>query len=160
MLTASDLLAGSQLVFKIKIPDKILKPLTEAGLDENSEQVQTVRLKPLTVKDLQRIARAAKESDDLLAAFMVQKSLVEPEMTIRQVLSMHVGLMQYLLQKVNQISGIETTADQISSSLEAPLSKAAFILAREFGWTPQEINELTFGQILLHLQMLQEKIAS
>ncbi len=160
MLNATDLLAGSHLVFKIKIPDEILKPLTEAGLDENSEQAQTVRLKPLTVKDLQRIARAAKESDDLLAVFMVQKSLVEPEMTIQQVLSMHVGLMQYLLQKVNQISGIETTTDQISLSLEAPLSKAAFILAREFGWTPQEINELTFGQILLHLEMLQEKTAS
>jgi len=29
--------------------------------------------------------------------------------------------------------------------------------ADRFGWTPQQINELTLGQILLHLQMLNEK---
>ena len=30
-------------------------------------------------------------------------------------------------------------------------------LARAFGWTPQQIGELTLGQILLHLQMLREE---
>ncbi len=159
MLTAGDLLAGSQLTFEIKVPDEILKPLSGDDSEGNIKESQTLRLKPLTVKDLQLISRAAKESDNLLSAFMVQKSLVEPEMTIQQVLSMHVGLMQYILQQVNQISGIEISREQVASSLGEPLAKAAFILAKEFGWTPQEVNELTLGQILLHLQMLQEKTA-
>jgi hypothetical protein len=68
-----------------------------------------------------------------------------------------VGLVQFLLNEVNRISGITATAEQLSATTEAPLAKAAFILAREFGWTPQEVNELTLGQVLLHLQMLREK---
>jgi hypothetical protein len=58
---------------------------------------------------------------------------------------------------VNQISGITTTPHQISTAAADPLVKAAFVLAREFGWTPQQINELTLSQMLLHLQLLKEK---
>ena len=66
----------------------------------------TVRLRPLTVGDLQTIARAAKESDSLMATLMVQRALVEPELTIAQVSSLHVGLVQFLLERVNEVSGI------------------------------------------------------
>ena len=117
----------------------------------------TVRLRPLTVRDLQLISRAAKESDSLTATLMVQRALVEPEMSVAQVAALHVGLVQFLLQHVNQISGITTTAEQTEEAMQAPLAKAAFILAREFGWTPQQVSELTLGQVLLHLQMLREK---
>ena len=41
-------------------------------------------------------------------------------------------------------------------AIDAPLAKAAFVLAQEFGWTPREVGELTLGQMLLHLQMLAE----
>jgi hypothetical protein len=37
------------------------------------------------------------------------------------------------------------------------LVRAAFILAREFGWTPEQVGELTLGQIMLHLQLLKEQ---
>jgi len=35
---------------------------------------------------------------------MVQSALVEPELTVQQVGAMHVGLVQFLLEKVNEIS--------------------------------------------------------
>jgi len=38
--------------------------------------------------------------------------------------------------------------------VRAPLARACFILAREFGWTPAECSELTVGQVLLYLEMI------
>ncbi len=154
MLSAQELLAGSQLSFEVAIPHEVLHPGTEPA---DEPPTTTVRLRPLTVQDLQLICRAAKESDTLVAALAVQRSLVEPKMSVPEVSTLHVGLLQFLLQQVNQISGISTTTQQISTAAADPLVKAAFILAREFGWTPQQINELTLSQVLLHLQLLKEK---
>ncbi len=154
MLTAQELLAGSQLSFEVAIPREVLHPGKEPA-DEPT--TTTVRLRPLTVQDLQLICRAAKESDTLMAALAVQRSLVEPKMSVPEVSTLHVGLLQFLLQQVNEISGISTTTQQIVTAAADPLVKAAFILAREFGWTPQQINELTLSQVLLHLQLLKEK---
>ncbi|MBV1878722.1 MAG: hypothetical protein KUG79_13860 [Pseudomonadales bacterium] len=163
MLTADELLAGGELTFDIDIPPLILDPagasssgITASGI--NSSVVPgKVKLRPLTVKVLQRISRAAKQSDNLTATLMVQASLVEPPMTVIQVGAMHVGLVEYLLHQVNKISGISTNEDALNNAAEDPLAKAAFILAKEFGWTPQDINDLTLGQVVLHLQMLKNK---
>ena len=65
--------------------------------------------------------------------------------------------MQYLLYQVNRISAISATADELVHAAEAPLARAAFVLAQEFGWTPQQVGELTLGQVLLHLQLLREQ---
>ncbi len=153
MLTADELLAGSELTYQVELPGQVLAP---GGKVDEADGPQTVRLRPLTVSDLQTITRAAKESDHLIAALMVQKSLVEPAISVAEAAAMHVGLMQYLLQEVNRISGIVTEADGYAASLEAPMAKAAFLLAKEFGWTPQQVNDLTLGQIMLHLHMMQE----
>jgi hypothetical protein len=154
MLSPEELLAGSSLTFEVEVPTEILHPTNGAGEEAISH---TVRLRPLTVGDLQLVTRAAKENDSLLAALMVQRALVEPEVSVAQVSAMHVGLLQFLLREVNRLSGIETSADDLSAAAEAPISKAAFVLAEKFGWTPQEVNELTLGQLLLHLQMLGER---
>ncbi len=151
MLTAEELLAGSGLTFTVDLPETVLAPGTPGG---NGNGAHSVRLKPLTVADLQTISRAAKENDQLIAALMVQRSLVEPAVTVAEAMTMPVGLMQFLLQEVNRISGITTDEDELANALEAPMAKAAFLLAKEFGWTPQQVNELTLGQIMLHLQMM------
>ncbi len=153
MLSAEELLAGGGLTFEIEVPPGVLLPAEGVGNGAPS----AVRLRPLTVRDLQLVSRAAKESDSLTATLMVQRALVEPEMSVAQASAMHVGLLQFLLEQVNRISGIATTPEQLSSAVEAPLAKAAFVLAQEFGWTPQQVNELTLGQVLLHLQMLNER---
>lgn len=155
MLSGEELLAGGTLDFEVEIPADILHP---AGQQQDDTYAgNTVRLRPLTVHDLQLISRAAKESDSLMATLMVQRALVEPQMSVAQVSAMHIGLVQYLLQHVNEISGITASQKQINEAADAPLIKAAFVLAKEFGWTPQQVNELTLGQVLLNLQMLRGK---
>jgi hypothetical protein len=88
---------------------------------------------------------------------MVQRALVEPELTIAEVTTMHVGLLQFLLERVNEVSGVTVNAAEVAQAVDAPLAKATFVLAEEFGWTPQEVGELTLGQVLLHLKMLGER---
>lgn len=156
-LSAEELLAGSSLTYEIEIPTQILYPTESvANGSAKSGEARKVRLRPLNVRDLQLVARAAKENDSLVATLMVQRALVEPEMGILQVSTMHAGLVQYLLEQVNRISGITTSAESLSAATDAPLTKAAFVLAKAFGWTPQQVSELTLGQVLLHLRMLQE----
>ena len=152
-LSAEDLLAGSGVTFEVEVPLHVLRP----GNGSSAELPMTVRLRPLTVADLQTIVRAAKESDSLTATLMVQRALVDPELTIAQVTTMHVGLLQFLLERVNELSGVSASAAEIAQAVDAPLAKATFVLAEEFGWTPQEVGELTLGQVLLHLKMLGER---
>jgi hypothetical protein len=161
MLSAEDLLAGSQLTFVVAVPRALLRPSAnghsgDAAPDEATGDL-TVRLRPLTVGDMQMIARAAKEKDNLVATLMVQQALVEPKLSVAQVAAMHAGLVQFLLDQVNHISGINLPAQELDQAVEAPLARAAFLLAQAFGWTPQEISGLTLGQVLLHLQMLHEQ---
>lgn len=157
LLSAEELLAGSRLTFEVKVPKGILEPGSENGREDSDV---SVRLRPLTVHDLQLISRAARENDTLVATLVVQRALVEPQMSVAEVSTLHVGLMQFLLQQVNRISGITTTSEHLAAARQDPLVKAAFILAKEFGWTPQEVNDLTLGQVLLHLQMLEERARS
>jgi hypothetical protein len=159
MLTAEELLAGSQLTFEVEVPVEVLRPSLDGFEPEHPETRRTVRLRPLTLSDLQTITRAAKESDSLIAALMVQQALVEPALNLAEVVAMHAGLVQFLLAQVNTISGISIQSQDLKSASDAPLARAAFILAREYGWTPQEVNDLTLGQVLLHLQMLEEQTA-
>ena len=154
MLTVDELLAGGSLTYTVAVPETVLNPQSNGQGALGSDR--TVQLQPLTVQDLQVIARAAKENDSLTATLMVQRALVEPALSVAQVAALHVGLVQFLLDQVNQISGITTSAEQLSTAMEAPLTRAAFVLAKSFGWTPQQVSELTLGQILLHLQMLKE----
>lgn len=149
MLTAEELLAGGALTFDVTVPSAVL---SAAGMSSGQ-----VRLKPLTVRDLQLITRAAKDNDALTSALMVQTALIEPRVSLPQVNAMHVGLLEFLLDQVNRISGIAVDAGDMRAATEDPLVRAAFILAREFGWTPEQVGELTLGQIMLHLQMLKEQ---
>ena len=144
---------AAPLTYEAEVPPAILHP----GNGAEPAVAGTVRLRPLTVRDLQTITRAAKDSDSLVATLMVQQALVEPELTVAQVSSMHVGLVQFLLGQVNEVSGISTTAEQLEEAVDAPLSKATYLLAERFGWTPQEVGELTLGQVLLNLKLLSER---
>jgi hypothetical protein len=150
MLTAEELLAGSALTYDVEVPPALL---SAAGPRPPGK----VRMRPLTVRDLQLIVRAAKDKDALTSALMVQTSLVEPRLTLPQVNSLPVGLLQFLLEETNRISGMTNDASQVAAAAEEPMVRAAFLLAQEFGWTPEQVGELTLGQILLHLQLLREQ---
>ncbi len=149
-LTAEDLLAGSALRHTVAIPPELLHP---NGREQPVDAQATVVLRPLTVRDLQLIVKAARQDDLLTSALMVQRALVEPELTQAQLASLPAGLLRYLADQVNRISGIGLTAETAERLVQAPLARACFILAREFGWTPQQVSEMTIGQILLYLEM-------
>lgn len=147
MLNAEDLLSGSAVVTEVEIPQALLGPDTTSD--------RRVRLKPLSVQDLRLISRATRENDNLTAALMVQRALVEPELTLQQINVLSAGLLQFLLSQVNRVSGIGISNAELSAAGREPLAQASLALAREYGWTPQQIGELTLGQMMLHLQAAQ-----
>lgn len=157
MLSAEELLAGSTLTYEVTVPPAVLSPTgapDDAGADA---ALATVRIRPLTVADLQLVTRAARETDALMATLMVQRALIEPALTVPQVAALHVGMLEFLLAEVMRVSGMGVTEPELRTAVEAPLARAAHVLAREFGWTPPQVSELTLGQILVHLQMLDQQ---
>jgi hypothetical protein len=147
-LTADDLLLGGAETHTISVPAAILHPT--GGGDGDG----TVVLRPLRLVELQRIHKAAQDQEALTSVLMVQQALVEPKLSIDQVSRMHAGLVQFLLREVNRLSGLDLGADEIEALVKAPLARACFVLAREFGWTPDECANLTMGQIMLYVAMM------
>jgi hypothetical protein len=146
-LTSEQLLAGSALTHEVTVPATLLK----AAGDSVSEA--QVVLRPLTVQDLQRIGKASRQDEELSAGLMIQQALVEPALKLDQVSQLPAGLARFLVEQINAISGINTPQDQLAELVQAPLAKACFILAREFGWSPEDVSGMTIGQILLYLEM-------
>ena len=79
MLAPEELLAGGSLRYTIEVPLQVLHPARDDRRAEDAAPAGgTVVLRPLTVRDLQIVARAAKDGDTLTATLMVQRALVEP----------------------------------------------------------------------------------
>jgi hypothetical protein len=148
-LSCEELLAGCSLTHDIEIPRDLLRP-NGGGADVKDTKVV---LRPLNVLDLQRIAKAARDDESLSATLMIQQSLVEPSLDVEQILKLPAGIARFLVERINALSGISTPRDSIQEHVQAPLAKACFILAREFGWTPEQVSGMTIGQILLYLEM-------
>lgn len=146
-LTAEELLAGSALTHEVRIPSEL------TGKNGDGPPGAEVVLRPLTVRDLQRIGKAARDDDDLSASLMIQQALVEPALKPDQVSQLPAGLARFLVERINSISGISTPRDALAELVQAPLAKACFVLGKEFGWTPEQVSGMTIGQILLYLEM-------
>lgn len=148
-LTSEELLAGCALTHEVDIPLDLLH------LNGSTSVVadRRVTLRPLNVLDLQRIAKAAREDESLSATLMIQEALVEPSLAAEQIFKLSAGLAKFLVERINSISGISTPRDALQEHVQAPLAKACFVLAREFGWTPEQVSGMTIGQILLYLEM-------
>ena len=149
-LTAEELLAGASATHTVPIPAALLN----ANGDSNGDIAGEVVLRPLTVRDVQRVTAAAKEQQVLTSVLMVQQALVNPKLTTEQVGALSAGLVQFLLGKVNAVSGLSLEGDDLEKAIRAPLTRACFVLAREFGWTPDQCAGLTVGQVLLYVEML------
>jgi len=150
-LSAEELLAGASETFTVPLPASVVRP---GPGDPPPGTAGEVVLRPLQVRDVERVTRAAKEQRVLTSVLMVQQALVTPKMTVEQVGSLSAGLVQYLLRRVNQISGLDLSDEDLDKAVKAPLARACFVLSRDFGWTPAECSELTVGQVLLYLEML------
>lgn len=143
-LAAEDLLAGAQAMHRIEVPQALL----------GSAAAGFVVLRPLTAGAVQRVAQAARDERVLAGVLMVQQALVEPSLNVAQVSALSAGLLQFLLDQVNRLSGLTVSEDDLERAVKAPLTRACFVLGREFGWTPADCSSLTVGQILLYLEML------
>lgn len=152
-ITPEELLAGKDVAFDVEVPPAILRP-TPSGRAETGPSGGQIRLRPLTVKDVQLIAKAAKDDEVLTSVLMIQRALVEPSLTQNQIAEMHSGLVAFLVDCINHISGLSTTEDELKDMTDSPIVRAFFVLAKEFNWTPQQVREMTVGQIVGYLELL------
>ncbi len=146
VLSAGDLLAGSGLVHEVEVPAHVLDP---AG-DARDQVAGTVLLRPLSLAVLATISKAARDDAGLVPVLMVKESVVSPELGFDQVRRMHVGLVRFLLDRVTTISGL-AAADDAEEAARAALGATHLLLAKHFGWTPEQVSALTPGQVAVYL---------
>jgi hypothetical protein len=147
-LTAADLLLGSQALHEVTIPAAILTPGDDAASEAPPARVC---LRPLSVGMLTLISRAARDDASLVPLLMIKEALREPTLTLEQIRQMHVGLVYYLVSQINRISGLDTNGAALHEAVEAPLGRTHILLARHFGWTPEQVSHLTPGQVAVYL---------
>ncbi len=154
-MTPEELMAGGKTSYEIEIPGEILQPMPN-GEHAPEQDGNKIKLRPLTVRDVQLIAKAAKDDEVLTSVLMIHKSVIEPQLKQKEVAEMHSGLVGFLVDRMNKISGLSTTEDEMQEIAGSPIVQAFFVLAKEFNWTPEQVREMTVGQILGYLEMLNQ----
>lgn len=147
-LAAEDLLAGSQAIHKVFVPKAILSP----GLDlQDGAQAGYVQLRPLNVATLALISRAARDEPSLVPLLTIKEALVEPVVTLNQLKQFHIGLVHYLVSRINRISGLDASGEALTDVVESAYGRTHLLLAKHFGWTPEQVAQLTPGQVAVYL---------
>jgi len=154
--TPQDLLAGSSLVHEVAIPHAVLTPGQSPDGDA-SECV--VSLRPLTVGTLALISRAGRDEPSLVPLLMIKEALVEPTLTLDRIRDMHIGLVHFLVGRINVISGLTADGEIIDDATRAPVGSMHLLLARHFGWTPEQVAQLTPGQVAVYLAGIERVLA-
>jgi hypothetical protein len=154
--TAADLLAGSSTVHDVTIPHAVLRPGEPPAADAGEV---VVALRPLTVGRLALISRAARDDASLVPLLMVKESLVDPALTLDRIREMHIGLVHHLVSRINRISGLTAEGELIDETLESPTGSMHVLLARHFGWTPEQVAQLTPGQVAVYLAGIERVLA-
>lgn len=163
VLTAEELLVGGDATHRVEVPRHLIAtgddhsgaPPSDDGSPEPADAGSHVVLRPLLLADVVRLQRATADDDQLAGVLMVHQALVEPALSIEQVQRLPAGLVEFLLAETNRVSGLSMTADDLRSLVHDPVAKACVVLAREFGWTPDTCADLTVGQLLLYLEMIE-----
>jgi hypothetical protein len=148
LLTAADLLVGSQAQHEVTIPPAVLTPACD---EESQAPPARVRLRPLSVGMLMLVSRAARDDASLVPLLMIKEALLEPTLTLDQIRQMHVGLVYFLVSQINRISGLDANGATLQEAVDAPLGRTHILLARHFGWTPEQVSHLTPGQVAVYL---------
>jgi hypothetical protein len=151
LLSAEELLAGADATYDVELPEALLPP---DGRASGQGGRRTVRLRPLTLHDVQLIAKAARGNEVLTSVLMIQRALIEPALPERDIGKMRSGVVRFLVDRINQVSGLTSDTDTQRDLAESPLMQAFVVLAREFGWTPEQVRSLTVGQVLGYLEGL------
>ena len=147
LLTADDLLVGSKALHEVEIPAAVLTPTAEIGALRSG----CVRMRPLNIAVLMLISRAARDDASLIPLLMIKEAVAEPALTLDQIRQMHVGLVHFLVSQINRISGLDATGATLDEAADSPLGRTHILLARHFGWTPEQVSQLTPGQVAVYL---------
>src|SRR5829696_2396141 len=153
-LTAQDLLAGSGLIHDVRVPREILTPGAQPLEEAAGEGI--VQMRPLNVTVLTLISRASREDPGLIPLLMIKEALVEPVLALDQIRQMHVGLVSFLVGKINSISGLAADGGALDETADSPLGQTHLLLAKHFGWTPEQVSQLTPGQVAVYLAGVQK----
>ncbi len=103
LLTAEDLLAGASATYDIAIPPHILRP---GARESDSAEATVVQLRPITIGSMQLILKAAREDPGQIPLLMIKESLETPQMSLVQISKMHLGLVEFLISHIREISGL------------------------------------------------------
>ena len=152
-LTAQELLAGSALVHRVRVPGALLRPGDADAADGH------VSLRPLSVGAMTLISRAARDDASLVPLLMLREALVEPALSLDQARQMHIGLVHFLVGEINRASGLSAEGDAFDALLDAPAARAHLMLAKHFGWTPDQVAQLTPGQVMVYLAGIEKLLA-
>jgi hypothetical protein len=117
-LTPEDMIAGGDAVFDISIPSKLLYPASNIDNEEDNEEVKKkmlVKLRPLTIGSFSLIMKAAKDDPSLIPLLMIKTAIVEPVFTMEQVKKLHLGLVNFLISRIREISGFDEKKNSLVS---------------------------------------------
>lgn len=109
-LSAEELLAGTAVTFEVHIPPSVLRP-GQPDTPNTAEMV--VQLRPLMLGTFQLIMKAAKNDPSLIPLLMIKESLVQPILTLEQVKQLHLGLVNFLIAHIREISGLTQKKSQM-----------------------------------------------
>jgi len=101
--TADELLAGAALSFDVIVPPHLLQR-DEAASDE--AKALTVTLRPLTIGTFQLIMKATRQEPGLIPLLMIKESMVNPQLSLEQVRGMSLGMVNFFIGHIRQISGL------------------------------------------------------
>ncbi len=114
-LTPEDLLAGAAVTHDLVIPPHVLHP----GVNDQEHRQETkemiVQLRPLTIGVFQLIMKATRQDPNLIPLLMIKESLVQPALSLEQVKQLHLGLVNFLIAHIREISGL-TEKKSLSTS--------------------------------------------
>ncbi|MFM2376525.1 MAG: hypothetical protein RLZZ165_1622 [Bacteroidota bacterium] len=100
-VTADDLLAGADAAYRVEVPPEIVKP----GGEPLGKPVAVV-LRPITIGTFHLILKASKDDPAMVPLLLIKESMVEPPMSMQQVQRMHIGLVEFLVLHIRDISGM------------------------------------------------------
>jgi hypothetical protein len=155
VMSVQDLLAGASLVHETVIPARVLRP----GADPDLTAAGSVRLRPLSVGVLALVSRAARDDAALVPLLMIKEAMVEPVVTLDQVRQMHIGLVHFLIGRINEISGLSSDGEALDQAADSPVGRTHVLLAKHFGWTPDQVAQLTPAQVAVYLAGVEKLLA-
>jgi hypothetical protein len=114
-LTPEDLLIGASVTFDVVIPASILHPGNHQLPINEPQPDLVVQLRPLSIGTFQLIMKAARNDAALIPLLMIKESLVQPTMSLEQVKQLHLGLVNFLIQHIREISGLTGKKTQLAA---------------------------------------------